>query len=66
MPPQSAKGAMRRFLANGQSWLACEVRLNGRSSLLFFGPRVARRVCSYPTAWADLSDTELYELSWSR
>ncbi|MBW8838778.1 MAG: hypothetical protein JF602_02825 [Gemmatimonadetes bacterium] len=35
-------------------------------ALLFKGDHVARRIREYPARWRDLSDEELYALSWSR
>lgn len=35
-------------------------------ALIFHSGRIARRVRQYPDAWDELSDEQLYTLSWSR
>jgi len=35
-------------------------------ALLFKGDHIARRIRYYPKDWRQLSDEELYALSWSR
>jgi hypothetical protein len=35
-------------------------------TLVFLGASIARRVRSYPANWRELTDNELYALSWSR
>lgn len=35
-------------------------------ALIFHSGRIARRVREYPKAWDELSDEQLYALSWSR
>ena len=42
------------------------VPLTHESTLIFIGPGAARRVREYPANWRDLSDIELYSLSWER
>src|SRR5690348_11178113 len=59
--------AERRFAINGEGWAVWEDRrtLNG-PSLVFENNKVARRVHQYPANWRELSDEELWALSWSR
>lgn len=66
--PISATGPEKQFVIEGQAWLACEAldRLTNTTTLIFIGPGTARRVRSYPANWRDLSDIELYALSWER
>ena len=59
--------AERRFDIAGERWSVWEDprSVNG-PSLVFENDRVARRVREYPANWRDLSDEQLYALSWAR
>lgn len=59
--------AQRRFEFLGEAWGVWEdLRGHHDSSLIFENSKVARRVHEYPANWRDLSDEDLYRLSWSR
>jgi len=66
--PVSAKGPEKQFVIEGQNWLAYEAtdRITNTTTLIFVGPGTARRVRTYPANWRELSDIELYSLSWER
>jgi hypothetical protein len=66
--PASARGPERLFVVEGQQWLAYEAadRFTNTTTLIFIGPGTARRVREYPVNWRELSDIELYSLSWER
>jgi hypothetical protein len=67
-PPAGAIGPERRFTIEQQAWLAFEAAdpVTRERTLIFIGPGTARRVREYPANWRDLSDIELYSLSWGR
>lgn len=59
--------AERRFEFLGETWGVWEDRRSVPGpSLVFENSKVARRVHEYPANWRELSDEELYRLSWSR
>ena len=63
-------GMVKRPIAiNGVMWTVCEhpggTRLNESRSLIFYGPGLVRRTRRYPPNWRELSDEQLFELSWS-
>jgi hypothetical protein len=59
--------AERRFAINGEGWSVWEDRTSVPGpSLVFENSKVARRVREYPRNWRDLTDEELYALSWLR
>ena len=59
--------AERRFHADGEGWAVWEdVRTQTGPSLVFETNKIARRVHEYPANWRDLSDDQLYALSWLR
>jgi hypothetical protein len=59
--------AERRFAINGEGWSVWEDRRRlPDPSLVFENTKVARRVHEYPANWRELSDEQLYALSWSR
>lgn len=62
--PSCASGEARHFRVEGERWLACEEHAPDGSSLFFLGPGVMRRVRQFPSNWRELSDEELYSLSW--
>jgi len=67
---------MRRFASrtifgpDGTRWLVQEVEdpysRRSNRSLVFSSDTVMRRVRSYPAHWLELSETELYALSFAR
>lgn len=62
-----AHQAERRFAIAGEAWGVWEdLRSPGGASLVFENSKIARRVHTYPASWRDLSDQELYALSWWR
>lgn len=62
-----AHHAERRFTIEGEAWGVWEDprSLHG-PSLVFENSKVARRVHDYPANWRELSDQDLYALSWAR
>lgn len=60
----------RRFPIAGDMWFVYEDARTGPPrygpALIFESDHVARRVRDYPTNWRELSDEQLYALSWSR
>ena len=57
----------RRFTIAGEPWTVREdLRCPHDPSLVFENTSVARRVREYPANWRELSDEQLYALSWSR
>ena len=57
--------AERRFAVDGESWSVWEdLRTPHGPSLVFENTKIARRVHNYPANWRDLSDEQLYALSW--
>jgi hypothetical protein len=59
--------AERRFAIRGEAWSVWEdSRTVPGPSLVFENEKLARRVREYPRNWHELTDAELYALSWSR
>lgn len=59
--------AERRFEIGGEAWGVWEdLRAVYGPALVFENDRAARRVRNYPSNWRELSDEQLYALSWSR
>lgn len=59
--------AERRFVVAGDAWAVWEdLRAPTGPSLVFENTRIARRVHEYPANWRELTDEQLYALSWSR
>jgi hypothetical protein len=59
--------AERRFSVQGENWTVREeLRNPTHRSLVFENTKVARRVRQFPPNWRELSDEQLYALSWSR
>ena len=60
----------RRIIVGGTSWVVCEdpdvAAPTFGPSLVFYGPGAARRVRDYPKRWLELSDEDLYAVSWRR
>ena len=60
----------RRFAVAGGAWVVCEdpdaSPPKFGPALVFYGPGTARRVREYPANWMELSDDELYAVSWHR
>jgi hypothetical protein len=63
-----AIGPERTIIVDGHAWTVCEAMdpVTQTPTLIFRGHTVARRVRQYDAKWRDLSDGELYALSWSR
>ena len=62
-----AHQAERRFFVVGEAWAVWEdLRTPPRPSLVFENTKIARRVHEYPANWRELSDEELYVVSWAR
>jgi hypothetical protein len=60
-------GPDRSIVVNGHAWTVREAvdPVTLKRTLVFFGTGTARRVRTYPANWRDLSDEQLYALSWS-
>jgi hypothetical protein len=60
----------RKFGIGFAQWTVCEIKENGSPhfgpALIFFSDGIGRRVRSYPTNWRELTDEELYAVSWNR
>lgn len=61
----------RHFLVGNQEWTVCEdPGARGdetrHPALVYYGPGIARRVRTFPLNWIELSEGELYALSWGR
>lgn len=60
----------RLFGVGFAQWIVCELDERGAPhygpALLFFSTGLGRRVREYPPNWRDLSDEELYAVSWNR
>ena len=62
-----ARQAERRFTIAGEQWGVWEdLRTPPGPSLVFENMKIARRVHEYPANWRELTDEELYAVSWSR
>ena len=66
---REAQRTARQLQAQGQRWLVYELRtlpFDRRGvSLIFESDSAIRRVRNFPPNWGDLSDDELFALSWS-
>lgn len=60
-------GAERTFVIDAHVWTVREMvdPVTSQPVLIFLGTGVARRVRTYPANWPELSDADLYNLSWS-
>ena len=65
--PQSI-GTERPIVVAAQAWTVHEVidPVTLTRTLVFTGRGIARRVREYPAKWRDLTDEQLYALSWRR
>jgi len=62
-----ARPLRRRITIASEAWTVWEdLRCPHDPSLVFENTKVARRVREYPANWRELSDEQLYALSWSR
>lgn len=63
-----AQRTARRLVVDGVPWLVYELAhvfdRRHAPSLVFESDHAVRRVRSYPAEWRDLSDAELWALSW--
>ena len=60
----------RKFGVGFAQWVVCELSVSDPPhygpALLFFSDGIGRRVRQYPANWRELSDEELYAISWNR
>ena len=56
----------RKFRIAGELWGVYETQNEWGRSLIFESLKIARRVRSFPPDWRELTDEQLYALSWSR
>jgi hypothetical protein len=57
----------RHFFISGEEWSVWEdLQSVSAPSLVFENTKIARRVHAYPPNWRELSDEQLYTVSWSR
>jgi hypothetical protein len=63
-----AIGVERSLIIDKQAWEVRELidPVSLSPTLVFPGASIAWRVRSYPANWRELTDNELYALSWSR
>ena len=70
IPSPESDGSLpggRQFIVAGELWFVREISTAGNDiALVFESPNTARRVRTYPPNWRDLSDQQLYSLSWKR
>jgi hypothetical protein len=61
-------GPERTILVEGHAWTVYEAMdpVTRSPTLIFRGTNVARRVRRYGANWRELSDGELFALSWGR
>jgi hypothetical protein len=65
-------GSGRQIAAEGELWRVTELDArrtpgaSGDKCLLFDSDSIGRRVWSYPDDWRQLTDAELYALSWRK
>ena len=67
---QEAQRTARKLYIDGVPWLVYEFPLSAYDrrhgpSLVFESELAVRRVRTYPSAWRQLSDTDLWALSWT-
>lgn len=66
-PPECPGLPKRSFAIHGTQWTVCEQpAIHHGPSLVFYASGIARRVSCYPGNWQDLSEDELYAVSWKR
>lgn len=61
----------RRLIADGMAWLVFELPASAYDrragpSLVFESDDTMRRVRTFPANWRELSDADLWALSWTR
>jgi len=63
-PPQG----VRSFAMYGEAWTVYEATdpTSLARVLIFEGVKTARRVREFPLNWRDLTDEDLFRVSWSR
>jgi len=63
-----AIGSSRTFVVENRAWTVSEVvdPSTHTNVLIFSSDRVARRVRHYPDSWRDLSNEQLFALSWEK
>lgn len=66
---RAARRAAREIFIDGMPWLVYELPPSSfdrrtAPSLVFEAESTVRRVRSYPDDWRDLSDADLFALSW--
>ena len=70
IPPSRPHTRHRSFCHGAQTWTVHEQltpsSLTEGSTLVFESEGTARRVHTYPAYWRDLTDEQLYTLSWGR
>jgi hypothetical protein len=61
-------GTEHSFVVQDQVWTVSEFGdpISSQRVLIFEGPGIGRKVREYPANWRQLSDDELYALSWSK
>ena len=67
---QQARDGARQLVADVEQWLVYELPpmtfdRRSTSSLVFESETMLRRVRDYPEDWRELSDADLFALSWS-
>ena len=67
---REAQRTARRVVVDGELWLVYELPpmlFDRRStpSLVFESEAIFRRVRNFPAAWRELSDNELFDVSWT-
>jgi hypothetical protein len=61
-------GRERSFLVSGEVWSVHETidAISSARVLIFACDKIARRVREFPLTWRELSDEDLWTLSWGR
>jgi hypothetical protein len=61
-------GRERSFRVSGEVWAVHETidAISSARVLIFACDKIARRVREFPLAWRELSDEDLWTLSWGR
>jgi hypothetical protein len=67
---QTARRAARQVVVEGMPWLVYELPSapfdrRSTTSLVFETENTVRRVRTFPAGWRDLSDDDLFALSWN-